>query len=334
MFFYICIFFSHLPSNTAPPGGPHFDERCLNISVLFSLVQECFDSKPRIISKRSKENLAVCSNLTARHPFDDNKWVNLCASYKSTFSLKQLQIIWKKYAIKNSFFLAYCSEWLWMGPAGAWSMWWGQPTCVTVRFGLCTRSASLTSVATRFATAASARTAAPSLTLSSSSNAGFCSRILVHSTQEDVSPSIIHPSIIHSSHSFLLYPHLPLSLFLSCSRFIRPALSSSLSFVSFLWFCFLSYFDSFLSFCLFFFFLIFSSFFFFVSSDCLFFFLFLFVLSFLSSFLSVFLSSSFFLFPLSLLFYYLSFFPFPFSFILSFFFLFVLSFFPFSLVFF
>lgn len=35
--------------------------------------QECFDSKPRIISKRSKENLAVCSNLTARHPFDDNK---------------------------------------------------------------------------------------------------------------------------------------------------------------------------------------------------------------------------------------------------------------------
>lgn len=37
------------------------------------LPQECFDSKPRIISKRSKENLAVCSNLTARHPFDDNK---------------------------------------------------------------------------------------------------------------------------------------------------------------------------------------------------------------------------------------------------------------------
>lgn len=38
-----------------------------------SFLQECFDSKPRIISKRSKENLAVCSNLTARHPFDDNK---------------------------------------------------------------------------------------------------------------------------------------------------------------------------------------------------------------------------------------------------------------------
>lgn len=40
----------------------------------FHCPQECFDSKPRIISKRSKENLAVCSNLTARHPFDDNKW--------------------------------------------------------------------------------------------------------------------------------------------------------------------------------------------------------------------------------------------------------------------
>ncbi|KAG9338842.1 hypothetical protein JZ751_025281 [Albula glossodonta] len=36
-------------------------------------IDECYDSKPRIISKRSKENLAVCSNLTARHPFDDNK---------------------------------------------------------------------------------------------------------------------------------------------------------------------------------------------------------------------------------------------------------------------
>lgn len=41
----------------------------------FLFLQECFDSKPRIISKRSKENLAVCSNLTARHPFDDNKLV-------------------------------------------------------------------------------------------------------------------------------------------------------------------------------------------------------------------------------------------------------------------
>lgn len=47
----------------------HFWSIC--ISFLFH--QECFDSKPRIISKRSKENLAVCSNLTARHPFDDNK---------------------------------------------------------------------------------------------------------------------------------------------------------------------------------------------------------------------------------------------------------------------
>lgn len=51
-------------------------EQDFDCSVSFVLfLQECFDSKPRIISKRSKENLAVCSNLTARHPFDDNKWV-------------------------------------------------------------------------------------------------------------------------------------------------------------------------------------------------------------------------------------------------------------------
>lgn len=55
--------------------GRHFWDKTLAYLHLFLLQQECFDSKPRIISKRSKENLAVCSNLTARHPFDDNKWV-------------------------------------------------------------------------------------------------------------------------------------------------------------------------------------------------------------------------------------------------------------------
>ncbi|KAM9336226.1 zinc finger CCCH domain-containing protein 7B [Symphorus nematophorus] len=45
----------------------------LHMGMFMFLCEECFDSKPRIISKRSKENLAVCSNLTARHPFDDNK---------------------------------------------------------------------------------------------------------------------------------------------------------------------------------------------------------------------------------------------------------------------
>ncbi|XP_072568115.1 zinc finger CCCH domain-containing protein 7B isoform X1 [Paramormyrops kingsleyae] len=44
-----------------------------HMGMFMFLCEECFDSKPRIISKRSKENLAVCSNLTARHPFDDNK---------------------------------------------------------------------------------------------------------------------------------------------------------------------------------------------------------------------------------------------------------------------
>ncbi|KAL4658056.1 zinc finger CCCH domain-containing protein 7B [Arapaima gigas] len=45
----------------------------LHMGMFMFLCEECYDSKPRIISKRSKENLAVCSNLTARHPFDDNK---------------------------------------------------------------------------------------------------------------------------------------------------------------------------------------------------------------------------------------------------------------------
>uniref|UniRef100_A0A3Q3E6I0 Zinc finger CCCH-type containing 7Bb n=1 Tax=Labrus bergylta TaxID=56723 RepID=A0A3Q3E6I0_9LABR len=45
----------------------------LHMGMFMFLCEECFDSKPRIISKRSKENLAVCSNLTARHSFDDNK---------------------------------------------------------------------------------------------------------------------------------------------------------------------------------------------------------------------------------------------------------------------
>ncbi|XP_024141598.1 zinc finger CCCH domain-containing protein 7B isoform X1 [Oryzias melastigma] len=45
----------------------------LHMGMFMFLCEECFDSKPRIISKRSKENLAVCSNLTARHLFDDNK---------------------------------------------------------------------------------------------------------------------------------------------------------------------------------------------------------------------------------------------------------------------
>ncbi|KAF3700478.1 Zinc finger CCCH domain-containing protein 7B Rotavirus 'X'-associated non-structural protein [Channa argus] len=37
------------------------------------LCQECFNSKPRIFSKRCRENLTICSNLDARHTFDANK---------------------------------------------------------------------------------------------------------------------------------------------------------------------------------------------------------------------------------------------------------------------
>ncbi|XP_036945103.1 zinc finger CCCH domain-containing protein 7B-like isoform X2 [Acanthopagrus latus] len=37
------------------------------------LCQECYDSKPRIISRRFKDNNTICSNLDARHNFDANK---------------------------------------------------------------------------------------------------------------------------------------------------------------------------------------------------------------------------------------------------------------------
>ncbi|XP_068434358.1 zinc finger CCCH domain-containing protein 7B-like isoform X2 [Clinocottus analis] len=37
------------------------------------LCQECFDSKPRIISKRCRSDHTICSNLDARHTFDANK---------------------------------------------------------------------------------------------------------------------------------------------------------------------------------------------------------------------------------------------------------------------
>lgn len=41
------------------------------------LCQECYDSKPRIISKRCRDNHTICSNLDARHTFDANK----CLAY-------------------------------------------------------------------------------------------------------------------------------------------------------------------------------------------------------------------------------------------------------------
>ncbi|KAM3864413.1 zinc finger CCCH domain-containing protein 7B-like [Diretmus argenteus] len=44
------------------------------------LCQECYDSKPRIISTRRRDNQAVCSNLHAPHTFDANK----CMAYVVT----------------------------------------------------------------------------------------------------------------------------------------------------------------------------------------------------------------------------------------------------------
>ncbi|XP_069557431.1 zinc finger CCCH domain-containing protein 7B-like [Brachyistius frenatus] len=44
-----------------------------NKGMFIFLCQECYDSKPRIISERHRDNLTICSNLEARHNFDANK---------------------------------------------------------------------------------------------------------------------------------------------------------------------------------------------------------------------------------------------------------------------
>uniref|UniRef100_A0AAQ6A458 C3H1-type domain-containing protein n=1 Tax=Amphiprion ocellaris TaxID=80972 RepID=A0AAQ6A458_AMPOC len=44
-----------------------------NKGMFMFLCQECYDSKPRIISERCRDKPTVCSNLNARHNFDANK---------------------------------------------------------------------------------------------------------------------------------------------------------------------------------------------------------------------------------------------------------------------
>uniref|UniRef100_A0A8C7NTJ8 Zinc finger CCCH-type containing 7B n=1 Tax=Oncorhynchus mykiss TaxID=8022 RepID=A0A8C7NTJ8_ONCMY len=45
----------------------------LHNGMFMYLCEECYDSKPRIISKHSKEVPSTCSNPCARHPFNKNK---------------------------------------------------------------------------------------------------------------------------------------------------------------------------------------------------------------------------------------------------------------------
>lgn len=40
-----------------------------------SLFQKCFDHKPRMISKRNKDNSTSCSHPVTKHEFEDNKYV-------------------------------------------------------------------------------------------------------------------------------------------------------------------------------------------------------------------------------------------------------------------
>uniref|UniRef100_A0A667X461 Zinc finger CCCH-type containing 7B n=1 Tax=Myripristis murdjan TaxID=586833 RepID=A0A667X461_9TELE len=59
------------------------------------LCQECYDSKPTIISRRCRDDKAICSNLHAPHAFDDNKclaymMMNTTVNYRK---IRQLHIL-------------------------------------------------------------------------------------------------------------------------------------------------------------------------------------------------------------------------------------------------
>jgi hypothetical protein len=47
----------------------------LSDNPFLSLFQKCFDHKPRMISKRNKDNSAACSHPVTKHEFEDNKYV-------------------------------------------------------------------------------------------------------------------------------------------------------------------------------------------------------------------------------------------------------------------
>ncbi|XP_067088667.1 zinc finger CCCH domain-containing protein 7B-like [Osmerus mordax] len=62
------------PPQTNPGSVPTIKHLLQLYNGMFIfLCKECYDSKPRIISKRSEEAPGVCSNLSAPHPFDGNK---------------------------------------------------------------------------------------------------------------------------------------------------------------------------------------------------------------------------------------------------------------------
>uniref|UniRef100_A0A8C7TBJ1 Zinc finger CCCH-type containing 7B n=1 Tax=Oncorhynchus mykiss TaxID=8022 RepID=A0A8C7TBJ1_ONCMY len=66
------LFDSQSPNNDRPT----LSIKCLlqlHNGMFMYLCEECYDSKPRIISKHSKEVPSTCSNPCARHPFDKNK---------------------------------------------------------------------------------------------------------------------------------------------------------------------------------------------------------------------------------------------------------------------
>ncbi|XP_029946147.1 zinc finger CCCH domain-containing protein 7A-like [Salarias fasciatus] len=59
-----------------------------NKGMFMFLCQECYDNKPRIISKRSRDNHTVCSNLDVHHNFDADKCL--------AFVVRTHNIIYKK----------------------------------------------------------------------------------------------------------------------------------------------------------------------------------------------------------------------------------------------
>lgn len=138
-------------------------------------LQACYDSKPRIISKRFQDDQTICSNLDVRHNFDANKWVCLqhTGHYKSLFShplslliLHQL-FVCLLICLHHAFFFPLC-------PSGAWLLWWGPTMWFTRRFARWASCVTWICATKPSGTAVSERTTATTPTLLSSSKPGRC----------------------------------------------------------------------------------------------------------------------------------------------------------------
>ncbi|XP_048473391.1 zinc finger CCCH domain-containing protein 7B [Rhincodon typus] len=64
-----------------------------HLGCFMFLCEECFDSKPRLISKKAKDSTSLCSNPDAKHNFEDNKCLvhMLCDTTVKYSKIRQYQ---------------------------------------------------------------------------------------------------------------------------------------------------------------------------------------------------------------------------------------------------